>query len=170
MPPPPKQAPSGLVAPERQASLDGEYLIVSFHTLGGFPFQPADDKALEQGKHTHDWEVHVPQEVKDLQGKKVTLQGFIIPVDMDLDRKIFKSFVLVPHLMSCCFGNSPIMNLRVFVWTDKQTDNRLDFEDSSVVVRVYGTLDVGEKIDDDAGHVLYRLKADRVIQPRIPEM
>lgn len=170
MPPPPKTAPNALIAPERQTLMDGDYRVVSFHTLGGFPFKPADDIAMQHGRHIHDWEAHVPDDVKDLKGKKVTVQGFMMPVDMDLEHKIVKSFVLVPHLMSCCFGGSPIMNMWIFVSTDKRTQNDMDFDEPTKIVRVYGTLDVEEKLDDDVGHSLYRLKADRLIQPKHPDL
>ena len=171
MPPQPKQPPGGKVAPQRQdGKMDGDYRIVTFGTLGGFPFTPADQAALYKGRHTHDWEGKVPQEVKALKGQKVSVQGFMMPVDMDLEHRKIKTFVLVPHLMSCCFGGTPIMNMWVFVSTDKQTQNKLDFDDPSAVVRVYGTMDVGEKIDDDVGQSLYRLKADRLTQPKNPEL
>ena len=170
MPPAPKFPPNGRVAPQRQGTMDGDYRIISFHLLGGFPFTPANDIAMEKGRHTHDWEAHVPQDVKDLQGKKVTVQGFMMPVDIDMDRKIIRTFVLVPHLMSCCFGGSPIMNMWIFVSTDGHTQNKIDFEETTAVVRVYGTLEVGEKLDDNVGHSLYRLKADRLTQPKNPEL
>ncbi|HVO33483.1 MAG TPA: DUF3299 domain-containing protein [Elusimicrobiota bacterium] len=170
MPPQATLAPSGRVAPQRSEGMDGSYRIVSFGLLGSFPFQPANYADLEKGKHTHDWESHVPDEVQRLKGQKVSVQGFMIPMDIDPDRKIIKSFVLVPHLMNCCFGSTPIMNMRIFVATDAHTQNKLDFDDTSAVVRAYGTLDVGELVDDVGDQSLYRLNADRLIQPRNPEL
>ena len=62
------------------------------------------------------------------------------------------------------------MNMWIFVSTDGHTQNKIDFEDTTAVVRVYGTLEVGEKLDDNVGHSLYRLKADRLTQPKNPEL
>ena len=54
MPPQPKIPPNGRIAPQRHGGMDGAYQIVSFATLGNFPFRPASQEALYKKHHTHD--------------------------------------------------------------------------------------------------------------------
>ncbi len=69
----------------------GEMATMTIKELGNFQFNPETD-------------TEVPADVMALEGAKVRLPGFMLPISQT--EKV-TDFALVPSLMGCCFGQPP---------------------------------------------------------------
>ncbi len=55
-----------------------------------------------------------PKRLHRLNGKEATLEGYMIPLEWD-GKDGVAEFILVPHLMQCCFGGSPALDEWILV-------------------------------------------------------
>ncbi len=123
-----------------------------------FPsYRPPDPRG---GEEADSREVAFPGHIQALDGKRVSVRGFMIPIEFEEDK--VRTFILTSNVLSCCFGAMPAMD----EWVDVEVvadegANYVNFR----VIEVEGTLHVGEQIDD-YGYVLciYRLEADKVTE------
>jgi len=97
----------------------------------------------------------MPKSVKELDGKKFVMAGFMLPID---EVENIKSFYLVESLWSCCFGTPPDVNglVRVEVKAKKGVAYHYD------PILVVGTFKLKKTMDDDYCVSIYTLAADRV--------
>lgn len=67
----------------------------------------------------------MPKRIKDLNGKKVLMTGFMLPID---EVQNIKEFLLVQSLWSCCYGQPPDIHgiVRVVMPKEKRTDYFFD--------------------------------------------
>jgi hypothetical protein len=82
----------------------GDYLVVDLKALGSYPFDQQDGK-LED----------VPQRYRELDGKKVKLQGFMWGHKSAGDRG--REFQFVYNVTACCFNGPPQVQERVYAYT-----------------------------------------------------
>jgi hypothetical protein len=164
--------PGSAVATQTVKVGDGDFMTVTFDTLSSYyyeipnPEQTAnvkdaiagDDKKPDAMKRPKD---QVPAPVKALNGKKVSVQGFMIP--LKLDKGATKEFLLVKDQSVCCWGRVPRMNEWVSI---KMTGDKTTKFIPDQPVTIFGVLQVGEEFDK-GGEVqsLYRLDADDVAGP-----
>lgn len=95
----------------------------------------------------------LPKRVKDLDGKKVLMTGFMLPID---EVQNIKEFLLVQSLWSCCYGQPPDINgiVRVVMPKGKTTDYFFD------PVKIVGTFKVEATIMDGYCVDIYQLKLE----------
>jgi hypothetical protein len=100
-----------------------------------------------------------PDEILALDGVKVAMDGFMLP--LDFENKAITSFVLNPYPPGCCYGGA-MPRMDEWVEVDILDPGGCPYY-AYRVVRVTGTLQVGEVIDA-YGYVtsVYRIKADDV--------
>lgn len=117
------------------------YKRLSWDTLGGFEYREG---------------MELPAGVKDLDGKKVAIAGYMITLAEVED---IHEFLLVESGWSCCFGVPPDVNqvLEVRIPEDAQ-----GVEFTTMPVVLAGTLDVGEQVEDGFVISVYRMTADSV--------
>ncbi|GMU84705.1 MAG: hypothetical protein AMXMBFR47_45740 [Planctomycetota bacterium] len=132
------------------ASFDYDPFEVGVPSLGSSEPQPAGEK-LEKN-------AQIPKQILELNGKKVSVAGFMVPIEIKKDQA--KSFLLVRNQMLCCFGVQIGFNEWIFV--EMEGDRRATFV-PDVLVWVYGTLDVGEDVQDGMVMSIYRMKAGEVV-------
>ena len=127
---------------ERIASLEksmagGEPYRIDLHDMGGWEF----DERLEQP---------FPEHVLALDGKQVTMRGFMMP---DIDFEHIRKFHLVRSLFSCCFGAPPQLNeiLRVVL----EDEDGMEYTYNTL--EVTGTLRVVFEMEDGLVEDLFRL-------------
>ena len=84
---------------------------------------------------------NVPDDVKALNGAKVRLSGFMIPLDSS---QRVTNFALVPTLLACCFGAPPAVQHTIIAHVPAGKD--LAYYPDEIVCE--GTLTVDEKKDD----------------------
>jgi hypothetical protein len=137
------------------AARQGDYTTVDLYALSGFGYvwpKAADIKAGKPFKSS------IPPSIKALDGKKVRIDGFMIPYDQSSAR--VHEFMLVGSYDSCGFGDLPTgMNDWVHVSVAK--GKPVAYTVNPIVVS--GVLHVGEEFDKE-GFVtsIYRLDADGV--------
>jgi hypothetical protein len=97
----------------------------------------------------------MPEKVKKLDGKKVLMTGFMLPIDAVEN---IREFLLVESLWSCCYGQPPDINgtVRVILKGDKRTD--YEFEP----IKLVGTFRVETSIEDGFCVDVFQLEVERV--------
>ena len=130
--------------PAQQPSPDCQ--SVTWKQLGGFEYQ------------VHPKPPPLPAEVTRLNRQKVSLQGFMLPVDFH-GREV-STFILSRDQNACCFGIMPAFNQWIFV--------RMAPEHKALVtmdrpVTVWGQLEVGEEKKNGEVVSLYRITAEGAV-------
>ncbi len=147
---------------------DGDYLPVTFDTLSGYYYEIPDavdpkkpeaaaDANSDGAKRPKD---QIPAPVRALNGKKASIQGFMIPIK--LDKGAAKTFLIVKDRSVCCFGRTPRMNEWVSV---KMVGDKTTKFIGDQPVTIFGTLQVGEQMENGEVMSIYRLDADDVAGP-----
>jgi len=96
-------------------SKDG-YLKVGFDVLGAFEFSPPDTDAVPVPDALVQTAMkQVPEKIKRLDGCRVIVTGYMLPLKMNGNR--VTEFLLVSSPMLCCYGVVPRMNEWVVVKT-----------------------------------------------------
>ena len=101
-----------------------------------------------------------PEGVLALDGERVAIDGFMMPIDWVPGSREVAAFILSPYPPGCHFGNVPRMDEYIEATVqDEAGAPWLAYR----AIRVIGTLEVGEEIDD-YGYVMsiYRLDVESV--------
>ncbi len=103
----------------------------------------------------------IPAEIVALNGQHVTMEGYMIPIDLDADTNRVKTFFLARSHLGCCFGQLPDVNEVVEV----------RFEDGvkylpEILLRVEGKFEVGEQFDE-YGYLMsiFRMEGTKLEDP-----
>jgi hypothetical protein len=131
----------------------GDYFVLPFEQLKGYAYtEPHPDQIARRAQPDQ-----IPAAVKSLNTTKVALEGFMVPTAVDNQQRV-EEFVLFPDQQSCCFGVPPTMNGWVYVFAKEEKPDYLP----DVPLRVFGTLEVGEEIEENTVISLYRMQADKI--------
>jgi hypothetical protein len=155
--PPPAVASTGdsSAAPGEITHGDTDYASVPFDMLAGYYYVIPDmDKPDAKIKD------QIPQPIKDYDGKKVAVRGFMVPVTQE--RGSVRTFLLVRDQSLCCYGRMPRMNEWVSV---QMKDNKPTRFIGDQTVTVFGTIHVGEMIEKGVVLSVYRMDAEEVAGP-----
>lgn len=136
-----------------------EYEVVSFDRLF-FKYQPPTDVEHPDGTVTKGSGKHmpIPPEIQALNGKKIAIQGFVMP--LEVNGQNVKSFLLADELVTCLFCAmlgydqwmmGMVVDPKGFHIKDEQYDDPMT---------IYGTLEIGEELQEGQLTSLYRIKAD----------
>ena len=139
---------------EKAAALDPD--LLTFKVLSSFKYTEPDP-----GKPETLDKAQIPTEIHELHGQSVTMEGYMIPIDLDADTNRVKTFFLARSHLSCCFGQLPEVNEVVEV----------RFEDGvkylpEILLRVEGKFEVGEEFDE-YGYLMsiYRMEGTKLEDP-----
>lgn len=139
------------------------HLRVGFNVLGGFPFQlskaEAATAAAPETAAAADVLARIPEVVRQLDGKKVLVSGFMLP--MKMEGTLATEFLLVANSMLCCYGVVPPMNQ----WMVVQMKKAGVKPQQDVPVSFFGTLRVKPRFDGGALSAIYHLEGDRPHAP-----
>lgn len=142
-----------LVLPGRAA--DDKVIEVGFDRLASYEFTAPPD---ESGAKAAD--AQIPAAVKELDAKKVTVTGFMLPVKMH--EGLVTEFLLVKDPMMCCYGVMPKVNEWVVVkMNGKGVAPLMD-----VPITFEGTLSVGQLYEGGYLTGVYLLKGDRRVESK----
>jgi uncharacterized protein len=92
-----------------------------------------------------------------LNGKRVSIPGFMVPLEDDLD--VVTEFLLVPYAGACIHVPPPPPNQIVYVKMDKNTKVQVTFTDPILVT---GTLQIST-VQSPYGDVSYDLSGESVV-------
>ena len=144
-------------------SHDGEHLKVTFGALASYEYEVANPADLRASKDPSTVLAdQIPPKIKELDGKKVLLVGFMVPIDVDRRGNV-TSFALTQNQAFCCYGIPPGLNELVVVDMAEGKSAPYSYD---VPVATYGTMAVGEEIDDGYILSLYRVVSTEVIDVR----
>jgi hypothetical protein len=94
--------------------VDNGYLKLGFDRLSGYKFVAPEYDPLANPKATPPTgEDQIPSAVKDWNGRKAIVTGFMLPTKLDSGRAV--EFLLMANQMACCYGTVPNMNDWVIV-------------------------------------------------------
>lgn len=134
------------------------YQRLAFDQLADFEYDPpaAWDMVREAVDPDKRKRFVVPERIKRLSGRKVAVDGFMMP--LDFDRGTLTSFVLNGSADMCAFGMMPSY---LNEWVDvRMSGGRRTRFTGHFPVTVFGTLEVGPLWDKGRVTSLYRLEAD----------
>lgn len=136
------------------------YIAITLAMLADFEYQqpePHEIKPRPAGGGIWDCKGQIPSQIRELDRRKIVVRGFMVPIEIEEGR--VKSFVLSNNRLFCCFGITPWLNEWISVrMPEGQTVQYVN----DLLVTVYGTLSVGEEIDEGWVLSLFRMTADRV--------
>jgi hypothetical protein len=102
----PAAAQNAVVTSERASAMKAEYPLVRFGQLAGFDVPALGDSLLDVSPHaaspSSSNDLVLPPEVHALDGRQVSVRGFMLPVDVAGDR--LTRFILTASIDSCHFG------------------------------------------------------------------
>jgi hypothetical protein len=141
----------------RVRELSREYKAITFGDLSDFfyytpePGQPPDPELAPKSK--------IPDNIKALNGKKVAINGFMMPIDQNQEGS--KEFVLNGNFDMCGFGGPISINQWIVV--KYLGAGRVPY--THLPMSVFGELEVGEEYRDGWLFSIYRMKAKAVSTP-----
>jgi len=152
---PPPKTPENAVSSINTA----DYKHLSFDILASYTYHyPNNDgKPFKHGDHPPS---QIPKNIKAFDGKKIAIKGFMIPLQFEDNGA--KRFILAQFVPACCFGDT--INQNQWIDVEMNGGKRSKYY-SAQAVQIFGTLEVGEELEDGYVSSIYRLKADEVIPP-----
>jgi hypothetical protein len=149
-------APPAVAAATMPASapemVDG-YLKVGFDRLGAFPF--VGDCATVSAAAT---DAQIPAAIKKLNGSKVIVTGFMLPVKMGSNDELATEFLLLKSQLLCCYGIAPQANEWILVEMPKGVKPTMD-----VPISFRGTLHVGAMFENGYLTGIYMLDGEQKV-------
>ena len=133
------EAEKRLVEQIKSGKITGLDKIVTFDEISAWPYE--------------DGLKGMPKRCKELDGKKVLMTGFMLPID---EVQNIKEFLLVQSLWSCCYGQPPDINgiVRVVMPKGKTTDYFFD------PLKIIGTFKVEATVMDGYCVDIFQLKVE----------
>jgi hypothetical protein len=135
----------------RVKELSREYKAIYFGDLSDFdyytpyPGEKPDPELMSKNR--------IPDDIKALNGKKIWLSGFMMPIDQDSEGS--REFVLNGNFDLCGFGGPTSINQWVVV---KYTGNgKVPYTHRPMTI--FGEIEVGEEYRDGSLYSIYRMKA-----------
>ncbi len=136
------------------------YQVVSFEDLY-FNYQPPVDVEHPDGNITKGTNkpMPIPKQILALNGKKVAIKGFVIPL-ANSEGQTIKEFLFADQLVSCLFCAMLGYDQWMIGNTADPKGFNINDDDFEQPITIYGTFDVGPKFEDGEFTGLYRIKAD----------
>jgi len=136
------------------------YEAISFSMLGGFDFNLTKEQA--EGKEPPaqllaEVRAQIPKSIQSLDGKKIVIMGFLLPVRMDDGLAV--EFLLMRNQSMCCYGVPPKINEWITVkMSGKGVPPQMDRP-----IAVAGTLHTGPTQEGGFLTGIYALDGEKVI-------
>ena len=138
----------------------GEYTVVGFDRLASFAYEVPDDPITEPKAKAIIEKNVIPKTVRVFDKKKVALKGYMLPLKVE-DGKITELLILRDQSM-CCYGAVPKINEWVSVRMPKGKGVKPVMD---VPITIFGTLKVGEVLENGYLVGIYEMDGDRLGGP-----
>ncbi|MBF0504531.1 MAG: DUF3299 domain-containing protein [Candidatus Omnitrophica bacterium] len=137
-----------------------DYEVVSFESLY-FDYKPPVDVEHPDGNITKGTKVPmpIPGNIQALNGKKVAIKGFVIPLANSEGQSI-KEFLFADQLVSCLFCAMLGYDQWMVGTVVDPKGFQIKEDEFEEPIIIFGTLEVGPKFEDGEFIGLYRIKAD----------
>jgi hypothetical protein len=160
--PAPQSAAPPAPAPGNIASKtdDGKIHTISFQFLSSFTYGPKDGDTIvtneDKAAPAND---SIPDKIKALNGKRVGIQGFMIPLGIEAGKT--KEFIVMAAIPGCFFCQPPQLN--EFIVVTMKDGKAVEYKQGSPVL-VVGKLAVGEERDGGEVTSIYRMEGEQVLE------
>ncbi|MBL7644982.1 MAG: DUF3299 domain-containing protein [Candidatus Hydrogenedentes bacterium] len=142
-----------------EKTTDGKYFKLTFRGLASFTYKHPDPETLQRAENPSALlGDQIPAPIRALSGQQAVVVGFMVPFELAEDGSI-TSFAITQNQSFCCYGVSPEINEWVLV--EASPALKVAYQPESPVA-VFGTLDVGEEIEEGYVLSIYRMKAGDV--------
>ena len=138
----------------------GDYSLLGFDRLASFAYEVPDDPITEPKAKEILEKNEIPESVKKFDKQKIALKGFMLPLKVE-DGKISELLILRDQSM-CCYGAVPKINEWVSVRMPEGKGVRPVMD---VPVTIYGTLKVGEVLENGYLVGIYEMDGERLDGP-----
>jgi hypothetical protein len=136
---------------------------LNFKSLGGFKYEyPYEQPKGKPWELKEQFDKRVPEHIRKLDGRHVTVQGFMLPVETKKDKVL--TFLLMPDQQACCFGRVPEPNEWIVVEMGRVGGGSILMD---MVVEIDGNLEVAEKWEDGFFTGIYHMDANLVQKAKV---
>ncbi len=143
-------------APTKDAS-GAVFIVVGFDKLSSFKYEVPDE--TKANSDTDKGDSQIPQSVKDFDGKRVALKGFMLP--LKVEGGLVTELLIMRDQSMCCFGAVPKINEWVSVkMTGKGVKPVMD-----QAVTLVGKLKVGGIKENGYLVGIYAMDGERLDSP-----
>ncbi|MBI3876257.1 MAG: DUF3299 domain-containing protein [Verrucomicrobia bacterium] len=155
-----KDFPAGASA--EPAEMIGEFQVVGFDRLASFNFDIPDESATARTNAAANASApkeQIPATVRGLNGKKVALKGFMLP--LRVEGGLITELLIMRDQSQCCYGVTPRINEWVSVkMTGKGVKPIMD-----VPITLFGKLNVGEMRENGYLVGIYAMDGEKMAGP-----
>ena len=143
-----------------QPAMIGDYSVISFDKLASFAYEVPDDPITDPKAKAVIEKNIIPKAVTDFHKKKIALKGYMLPLKVE-GGKITEMLIMRDQSM-CCYGTVPKINEWVSVRMPKDKGVKPIMD---VPITIFGTLKVGEVLENGYLVGIYELDGDRLGGP-----
>lgn len=137
------------------------YMSVGFEKLGSFEYVTPDADAPANPPKPPPKD-QIPGEIRALNNRKVALRGFMLPLTNE--GGLVTELLVMRDQSACCYGLVPKINQ----WVDVHMKGKGVKPLMDRIVTFYGTLKVGEEIENGCLVGIYEMDGDRMAGPDEP--
>ena len=131
---------------------------ITFKNLTGFKYEyPYEQPKGKPWELKEQFDKRVPEHVRKLNGKHISIRGFMLPVETKKDR--VSAFLLMVDQASCCFGRVPEPNEWIVVEMVPKDGGPILMD---TIIEIDGNLQVSEKWEDGFFVGIYHMDANRI--------
>jgi len=131
---------------------------VGWETLAGFAYAaPTYEADQDEAAIVAEADRQIPADVKALDGRDLTVTGFMLPVKMEGGKVV--EFLLVSDPMVCCYGAIPKLNEWVSVRLAEGMDPVMD-----VPLAFGGAFKVGPVLEDGYLTAIYEMSGAKLVR------
>ncbi|HTI71772.1 MAG TPA: DUF3299 domain-containing protein [Candidatus Limnocylindria bacterium] len=129
--------------------------LLGFDRLAGFKYDLPDDGKGSEGKNPDD---QIPAALKDVNGKKVAIKGFMLP--LKVEGGLVTELLLMRDQSMCCYATVPKINEWVSV---KMTGGVKAIMDQPITL--HGTIKIGAVRENGYIVCIYQMDGDKMDGP-----
>ncbi|MBC8326123.1 MAG: DUF3299 domain-containing protein [Verrucomicrobia subdivision 3 bacterium] len=155
-----KPAPTPAELVQSENAMIGDYSLISFDKLASFAYEVPDDPITDPKAKAIIEKNIIPKVVTDFHKKKIALKGYMLPLKVE-GGKITEMLIMRDQSM-CCYGTVPKINEWVSV---RMPEGKGVKPIMDVPITIFGTLKVGEVLENGYLVGIYELDGDRLGGP-----
>jgi hypothetical protein len=139
---------------------DEAYMTVGFDKLAGYQIEISDELLGPQtNKVVTSADAQIPEAVKTLSNKKISLRGFMLP--LKVEGGLVTELLIMKDQSMCCYGTTPRINEWVSVKMKSGGVRPLMDEPVTLI----GTLKVGETRENGYLVGIYAMDGEKMLAP-----